>query len=203
MAPENRPRKWSLPNTDTQLSIEQIMPTKNQRTTVKPTAPKPKRKTGRPTKYTPEIGKRICELLCTTDMGLTEILDHLRQTGEADVKLTAIWQWRVANEAFAAEYARAREQQGELLHDLAQKYAREPRLGEVSKVTEKRNGEERTIIQTDNVERAKLLVQTTLKRAGQLAPKTFGENLKLTGSGDNGAIEIAVHYVDKDDAKLG
>jgi hypothetical protein len=52
---------------------------------------------------------------------------------------------------------------------------------------------ERTVTVADNVQRSQLIVQTTLKRAGQLCSKKYGDKVQTEISGPNGgAIQAAI-----------
>lgn len=136
-----------------------------------------------PTKYTPELANRICELLSTTDRGLVEVLEMIRaEFGDAPSTVT-VQTWRKTYPEFRDAYKEAREMQGELIHDDAHRYAREPLLGIIEKTVIKPNGREIHTTSSDNVERSKLLVQTCLRRAGVLNPR-YGEKVQAELSGE-------------------
>lgn len=102
--------------------------------------------------------------------------------GDAPSTVT-VQTWRKTYPEFREAYKDARDQQAELLHDEAQRVAREPLPGIVEKTVIKPDGREIHTTSSDNVERSKLLVQTLLKRAGQLAPSKYGEKVDLNHSG--------------------
>jgi hypothetical protein len=77
----------------------------------------------------------------------------------------------------------ARKRQATILHDEAQEEAMRPLLGEIEKTVIKPDGREIHTTRNDNVERSKLIVQTLLKRAGQLAPSKYGDKLDVNHSG--------------------
>ena len=145
---------------------------------------------GRPSKYSRELAARICERISTTELGLEQVLAEIReQDGEAPTS-TSVYRWLEKHQSFREQSARARRMQAELLHDRAQIAAQQPLIGKI--VTE--GGKDGTITKTcDNVERSKLIVQTLLKRAGQLDPKKYGEKTQLTGDG-GGPIETKVSF---------
>lgn len=141
-----------------------------------------------------DLADQICERIATSDDGLEDVLDALRiERGEHLVTpgLTTIYKWLDENEAFAKQSARARELQSHLLFDRAQKQAREPLEGTVIRRFDGKDGVEITETTSDNVERSKLLVQTTLRRAGQLNPKKYGDKFQaeLTGSVDVSLVD--------------
>ena len=117
--------------------------------------------------------------------------------GLSSVSTQTIYRWREDNEDFRSNSARARDMQAELLHDRAQLAAQTPLVGEVVKevvypaTDDKPERIERTVTVSDNVARSTLIVQTTLKRAGQLAPKKYGD--KITHQGDESAPLVVRH----------
>lgn len=141
-----------------------------------------KKKAGRPSSYSQEMADAICDRLATTELGLEEILERIKADFGHTVSIMAVWRWRRANEDFKAQFEDARKMQAQLLHDRAQRYAREPLIGRIEKTVDTPKGTETHITIADNVERSKLLVQTTLKRAGQLDGK-YGDKLDLNHSG--------------------
>ena len=144
--------------------------------------------------YDPELAQVICERLSTSEMGLEDILDELRRVrGPEKITpgLTTIYKWMEAHPEFAESSARARRFQAQILHDRAQKAAREALIGRIEKTVVTDKGTETQITTADNVERSKLIVQTLLKRAGQLDSKKYGDKLQHTGEGE-GPIQFVV-----------
>lgn len=142
-----------------------------------------------------ELADYICERIATTELGLEQVLQERKAENLSCVSSTTIYKWLIEYPEFAERSARARKMQAELLHDRAQIVAQTPLIGEIT--TEKSvniGGEavpvtERKI--ADNVERSKLIVQTMLKRAGQLDAKKYGDAVKHTGE-DGGPIQFVV-----------
>lgn len=66
---------------------------------------------GRPSSYTPEMGRLICERIATHDIGLKRII--LMYGDMPDYSTIATW--RTQFEEFAKQYRKAREYQAELL----------------------------------------------------------------------------------------
>ena len=142
-----------------------------------------KKKAGRKSSYSPEMAEAICDLLATTEYGLEEILAMIKADLGHTVSIMAVWRWRRAQPEFEEQYSTARKMQAQLLHDRAQMYARQPLIGKIEKTVETPKGLETHVTIADNVERSKLLVQTTLKRAGQLDCTKYGDKLDLNHSG--------------------
>ena len=139
----------------------------------------------RPSGYTNELGEKICERLATSELGLEEVLEEIRLTDGYAPDMSTVWRWEESNDEFCKKSARARTRQARLLHDRAQRYAREAMVGRVEKTIVTDKGTETHVTVSDNVERAKLLVQTTLKRAGQLDCRKYGERLVVAGDAEN------------------
>lgn len=148
---------------------------------------------GRPSSYNKKIGDKICERIACDEKGLEEILEEIRLTDGWAPGIMTIWRWRDEFPEFKAQYKEAREMQASLLHDRAQKYAREPLIGRIETTIDGPKGVETQVKVCDNVERSKLLVQTTLKRAGQLDHKRYGDKIQQEISGVDGKpIEAAI-----------
>jgi hypothetical protein len=135
-----------------------------------------------PIPYNPEVADAICEMIATTALGLEDVLTEVRKTFPETPGLSTVYKWLNSEPAFANNSARARELQG---------------IGTVTRDSTKNGKETRT---SDNVERSKLIVQTLLKRAGQLAPKKYGDRLIHAGDAEN----PVVHKIDREEviAKL-
>jgi hypothetical protein len=88
--------------------------------------------------------------------------------------LSTIYKWMEQNPRFAESSARARIISADTYADAAVDEAHTGRLG-MTTTTQEWGIQERT---ADNVERSKLIVQTLMKRAGQLNPKKYGDNMK-------------------------
>jgi hypothetical protein len=90
--------------------------------------------------------------------------------------------------------------QAELLHDRAQLAAQNALIVHTTRETVNAKGETETVTTvSDNVERSKLIVQTMLKRAGQLDSKRYGEKVQQEIVGkDGGPISfVAKSILDK------
>jgi len=156
---------------------------------------------GRPSiPFDPELAQSICESLATSEQGLEDVLDELRVIRGKQITpgLTTIYKWLEENPEFAESSARARRFQAQLLHDRAQKVAREAMIGRIEKTVVSEKGSESQVTIADNVERSKLLVQTLLKRAGQLDAKKYGEKLQHAGASGDGPIEVVVRHIASD-----
>lgn len=126
---------------------------------------------GRPTKYTKELGEKICKAIENTPRGLRWICDN-----NPDFPIDeTIREW-LRNETFpgfSVSYARARESQSELLADEVVDVAYE--------AIPDRNG---------RVEKERLQVDALKWKAAKLKPKKYGDKpeLFLDPKGDNPVI---------------
>lgn len=121
--------------------------------------------TGRPTLYSEELAERICEQLMR-GLSLVKICD-----AEGMPDRVTVTRWLGKNEAFATQYARARETQADYMDDLI--------LDVAAGVTP----------ESANADRVRLAAYQW--RAAKLAPKKYGDKLALAGH-DGGALSVSV-----------
>jgi len=147
----------------------------------------PKKKVGRPTKYSQTLADEFCQRIAD---GGSE-----RKVCEAEdmPSRETIRQWERTNEEFSGQYARAREERGWTLAEQAVEIADTPLLGviETDKVgasgpyTEKRRA--------DMIEHRRLQVETRKWFASKLNPKRLSDKLLAEHSGpDGGAVPVAM-----------
>lgn len=122
---------------------------------------------GRPSDFTKELGERICTEIATSSEGLESICN--RVTG-FPVPST-VYLWRIRHEIFSEMYARAKEQQAQLLADQIITIADTTEPGEI--VTIKPDGEERKI--ADMTEHRKLKIESRKWLAMKLLPRIYGD----------------------------
>ena len=132
--------------------------------------------------YDPHIAEVIWERIAQNDIGLDAVLHELATQGIAVPSRSTWYEWLKNEPSMADKSARAREMQADYLAGLAVREATTARIGE--RVKTDATGVE--ITTGDNVERSKLIVQTYLRRAGQLAPKVYGERIQQEISVDEG-----------------
>jgi len=149
---------------------------------------------GRPSiPFDQELADFICERIATTELGLEQVLQERKDANRSSVSSTTIYKWLNEFPEFAEQSARARKMQAELLHDRAQIIAQTPLIGKIESVKETKDGTFAETRIADNVERSKLIVQTLLKRAGQLDAKKYGDRVDMNLGGQNGnPIQAAI-----------
>jgi hypothetical protein len=148
------------------MSEQATIATKQQKT--------PK-KIGRPSKYTPELAKEICERLSDGE--------PLRQICR-DEHMPAwqkIYEWMVRDEELSGAIARAREQGYDAIAEDLLAIADTPLMGETE--TSSANG--LTITRQDMLGHRKLQIETRLKLLAKWNPKKYGDRQILAGDKDN------------------
>ena len=119
---------------------------------------------GRPSDYSPEIAARICDLLASGE--------SLRSICAADdmPAQSSVFLWLQKHSEFSEQYARAREAQMELW------------AGQIVEIADETN---------DDVQRARLRVDTRKWLMSKLAPKKYGDKVTNEHTGpDGGPVQI-------------
>lgn len=70
---------------------------------------------GRPTTYTPELARRICDLVSSSPHGLQRIVDMHPDLPH----LSTVYEWRHVHNEFSEDYLLAREKQAHLLFEAS------------------------------------------------------------------------------------
>jgi len=111
--------------------------------------------TGRPTKYTDELAARICE-----EIALGSSLRSICKSEDMP-GMSTVFTWLKEHIDFQEQYARAKEVQADTYEDMMIDTAR----------TE------------EDVQRARLIVDTMKWTASKLKPKKYGEKIDMTTDG--------------------
>ena len=132
---------------------------------------RPKGTGDRPTIYTEDLGCKIC-LMFATDVD-AKLMDVQKDTALPTVY--TVYEWLRTIPSFARSYARARELQADLQAEELRELARKPLLGEIIvKRTGGKDGNTTEIRTHDNVERARLIVDTDKWLLSKSRPKKYG-----------------------------
>ena len=136
---------------------------------------KPRKKIGRPSKYTPELSSEICERLSNGE--------PLRQIcrDEHMPAWTAIYAWAAADKDLSERIAHARDQGYDAIAEDLLQIADTPLMGEEE--TSSNNG--LTITRKDMLGHRKLQIETRLKLLAKWNPKKYGERQILAGDADS------------------
>lgn len=128
---------------------------------------------GRPSKYTDEVAMQICEQVATSSKSLRTICIEL------DVPIRTVLDWLAQNEVFSQHYARAKEEQADLLAEeiieIADDSSQDTIIDEFGK--ERPNSEW--------MNRSRLRVDARKWVAAKLKPKKYGDktehDITITG----------------------
>lgn len=147
----------------------------SEQTTIATKQQKTPKKIGRPSKYTPELAKEICERLSDGE--------PLRQIcrDEHMPAWTAIYAWAAQDKALSERIAQAREQGYDAIAEDLLAIADTPLMGETE--TSSANG--LTITRQDMLGHRKLQIETRLKLLAKWNPKKYGDRQILAGDKDN------------------
>ena len=140
--------------------------------------PAAKKKTGRPSKYTPEIAKQMCEMLAE-GIPLREIC---RQEGFPEWRTVYDWMYRddalgSAGAGLSAAIARARE----VGQDAMAERAYLEMYQEPERILTEGGGK----IDPGYVQLVKARAEITLKLLAKWNPKRYGDRVQLAGDADN------------------
>ena len=124
--------------------------------------PKHLKKSGRPTKYTLELGKEIAKAVASSELGLI----HLVNANPHWPHRATIFEWRLKFPEFADIYSRAKEEQTEVVVEYMQELINEPHKLE----------DEETGLTKIDVPLLNLKLNHMKWHAGKLKPKKFGES---------------------------
>ncbi len=160
------------------------MPTPEVETPAPQEAPQepPKKKIGRPSKYSPEIAQQMCELL-SEGVPLREIC---RKDGFPEWRTVYDWMYRddalgEAGTGLSAAIARAREVGYEALAEECLLIADNPQYGEKQVMSD----EGATTTVEDMLGHRKLRIETRLKLLAKWNPKKYGDKVQVGGDAEN------------------
>ena len=139
------------------------------------------KKTGRPSKYTPELAAEICERLSTGET--------MRQIcrDEHMPHWTQVYEWLARDDSLSLRVARAREAGYDALAEEALEIADTPRLG-AKRVYSSGAGEDEdsmTVTEDDMLGHRKLQIETRLKLLACWNPAKYGNKVALGGDPGN------------------
>lgn len=129
----------------------------------------------------------LCEAIATSSKSLAYHIKTLRAKDETFPCIVTIYRWLRENEEFANLYARAKEDQADFLADESIEIADDDSL-DVG-FTE----EGKPFVKGENIQRARLRVETRKWLTAKLRPKKYGDFQRNEVSGaDGGALVIEV-----------
>lgn len=153
----------------------------------------PKKKTGRPSKYTPEIAKQICEQL-SDGIPLREICKQ-----EGFPAWQTVYDWMYRDEGLSRAIAHARDLGYDAIAEDCLMIADNMVMGE--EVTESRDDKGKVTISTKTVDllgHRRFQVDTRLKLLAKFNPKKYGDKVQVGGDPENPlAVTADVALFDK------
>lgn len=152
-------------------------------------APKPKakgvaaqqapKKTGRPSKYTPDLAAEMCERL-----GIGETLRSICRDDRMP-HWTQVYEWLAKDPDLSLRVAHAREAGFDALAEEALEIANTPFLGQKKVYSSGEDEESVTVTEEDMLGHRKLQIETRLKLLACWNPKKYGNKVALGGDAEN------------------
>lgn len=142
----------------------------------KDSAKKPK---GRPTIFTPELATLICQKVATTPFGLKKLCRENPELPNPDT----INQWRFLNDAFSVQYAKAKQQQADLLAEDILEIADD----DSGDIKYDKDGNE--TINSEFVNRSRVRIDARKWLASKLLPKVYGDKVQEEKTASESLIE--------------
>lgn len=137
----------------------------------------PRKKTEPPAamRYSSELADSICEALAE-GRSLRSVCRDEGMPSKATV-----FRWLAAHAEFRARYARARETQADTLFDEMLEIADDSRNDWMERRTQKDTG---CVANGENIQRSKLRIDTRKWIVARLAPKKYGDKVKVAKDGE-------------------
>lgn len=122
-------------------------------------------------KYTQEIADKICSLVATTSKSMRTICKEL------DIPYGTHLQWLRDKEDYSSQYARAKEDQSDLL------------IEEMIEIADDSSGDEEVTengvrMNSEYVQRSRIRIDTRKWIASKLKPKKYGDKVDVTTDGE-------------------
>jgi hypothetical protein len=124
----------------------------------------------RPTKYTKELANKICDIIASSNLGLSNICKDESLPSRSTVR-----DWIANNPEFSDLYARAKEDQADFLADEITLISDAELRTDVE--VNGTNGSSTT--NQDNVQRSRLMVESRKWLAMKLKPKKYGDRIDI------------------------
>lgn len=135
-----------------------------------------KRRRGRPSKFTPEVAKEICDRIATGEP-LAAICRDAHMPGVQTVN-----DWRAVNAEFSGSIAQARLDGFDALAAECLAIAEDGSRDWVER--KRRDGSTYQALDDEHVQRSKLRIETRLKLLAKWDPKRFGDRVTHAGDPD-------------------
>ncbi len=137
------------------------------------------KKAGRPSLYTKTLAAKICRRLAEGK----SLRSICRDDAMPAISTVMGWLFDDNHGEFSEQYAHAREAQADVLFDEALEIADDAAADWTM------DGNGKTVLDHEHVQRSRLRVDTRKWAAGKLAPKRYGDKIQHTGDG-GGPIRV-------------
>lgn len=174
---DTKPKKPKKNAQKPEIAASQAIPEPSQTQEGAP----PKKKTGRPSTYDPNIAQQMCEML-SEGIPLREIC---RQEGFPPWR--TVYSWMERNEDLSAHIARAREIGYDLMAEECLAIADTPKTGKRTTFSSGGDDEDDsvTVVEEDMLGHRKLQIETRLKLLAKWNPKKYGDKVQVGGDSEN------------------
>lgn len=142
---------------------------------------------GRPLKYTPEVVSKIGDYI-VEEMAKGRSLSSIVEHDEGMPVFKTIFDWLRDNDDFIAKYTRARELQAHRMAEEIFSIADDSSGDQVTRYKE--DGTEYKAIDHDNINRARLRVDTRKWYLSKVLPKLYGDKIEV-----NQTSEVTHHHI--------
>lgn len=136
----------------------------------------------KPTKYTPELGDQICELIAE-GLSLTRVHEKLKADGaEYSPTPAVINTWALKIPEFTEQYSRARIIQAHCLADDILAICDDGSRDTITRYRE--DGTEYDAIDHEHINRSRLRVDTRKWYLSKVLPKLYGDRIEVNSTGE-------------------
>lgn len=126
-------------------------------------------KKGKPTKYSPELAKRICDLVASHSCGISKLCEMYEELPNPD----SVFVWRARYPEFAEQYAQAKVKQIDfLIEEILDISDNSTQDSNINKFGD-------PVCNTEYIARSRLRVDTRKWLASKLLPKQYGDRQLL------------------------
>ena len=137
----------------------------------------------------------ICESTRNSRLGMKRIVEELQKIEPDIPNASTITRWKIADEDFCTQYARAKEDQVEVLVEEMIEIADDDSLDIGFR------GDGTTFIDHEHIQRSKLRIDTRKWIASKLKSKKYGDKLAVGGDSDN-PITHTITVLSREDLAL-
>jgi hypothetical protein len=154
-----------------------------------------KNRSGRPTKYSKELAERLCRIIATTSKGIKTICAE----NEDFPTPGTFFVWLADVQEFSDLYAKAKDEQCQVLADDIIEIADTAKMGQVTIATQSGNKKPR-IKETriaDMIRHRTLQIDVRKWLLSKLAPKVYGDRIQLADDREDPTLALIEEFRDE------